>query len=72
MPDPKLSSSREVEFTQNWTEGEMDKRNETTCGLIQTLRIIGNKIGEDLREAISHLLSPDMIFNTDTTPYPFL
>lgn len=45
---------------------------DTARGIIRTICTVGESEREDLRTKIPELLSPDVIFNQGTAPYPIL
>lgn len=46
--------------------------NDTTKGIVMTLRACTEKFGRKLQEEIAELLSLEMLFNKGTAPYPVL
>lgn len=59
-------------FMEDTPTNEISAMNDTARGFVMIIRVMHNETGEKLRQRISEELSPEMMFNRGTAPFPSL
>lgn len=72
MSEANSSRTPTAVFMANATETKINALSDAARGLFLTLHSLGPKTGNNLCRTIADMISPEMMFNRGTAPFPFL